>query len=325
MQIGAYRIENPVVLAPMAGVTDAVFRKVCLDCGAGLAFGEMVASNPELRKTEKTKSRFAVSSTEEIPVIQILGADPFEMAEAALYAQNSGAKIVDVNFGCPARVVCGKACGSALMGDVKLATRILEAVKAATTILVTVKMRTGWDEEHKTVLELAKAAEEIGFSAVTVHGRTRRARFTGPVDYETIGKLAQELKIPVIANGDIDSGEKALAVMKETGAAGVMVGRASLGAPWIFREISDAIARKAPQEVTREEKRHVILTHWKEHCAMFGCSRHAVRMFRKHALWYLSAFAGGRAVAQTIFGLDDAESVTRVLEEFLTKDSLWIA
>lgn len=325
MQIGAYRIENPVVLAPMAGVADAAFRKVCLDCGAGLAFGEMVASNPELRKTEKTKSRFAVSAAESIPVIQILGADPSEMAEAALYAQNSGAKIVDVNFGCPARVVCGKACGSALMGDVKLATRILEAVKAATTVPVTVKMRTGWDAEHITVLELAKAAEVIGFAAVTVHGRTRKARFTGPVDYETIGNVVRELNIPVIANGDIDSGDKALDVMKETGAAGVMVGRGALGAPWIFREISDAIAGKASQDVTQEEKCEVILSHWKEHCAMFGQSKHAVRMFRKHVLWYLSAFNGGRDVAKTIFGLDDAESVTRVLEEFLTKDSLWIA
>lgn len=325
MQIGAYRIENPVVLAPMAGVTDAVFRKVCLDCGAGLAFGEMVASNPELRKTEKTKSRFTVSAAESIPVIQILGADPAQMADAAFYAQNSGAKIIDVNFGCPARVVCGKACGSALMGDVKLATRILEAVKAATTVAVTVKMRTGWDEEHKTVLELAKAAEEIGFSAVCVHARTRKARFTGPVDYAMIGKVVRELKIPVIANGDIDSGEKATRVMKETGAAGVMVGRASLGAPWIFREISDAIAGKASQEFTQKEKRKVILSHWKEHCAMFGQTKHAVRMFRKHALWYLSAFTGGKEAAQTIFGLDDAESVTRVLEDFLTKDSLWIA
>ncbi len=325
MQIGAYRIENPVVLAPMAGVADAAFRKVCLDCGAGLAFGEMVASNPELRKTEKTKSRFAVSSSEAIPVVQILGADPAEMAEAALYAQNSGAKIVDVNFGCPARVVCGKACGSALMADLKLATRILEAVKEATTVPVTVKMRTGWDAEHQTVLELAKAAEEIGFSAVTVHGRTRKARFTGPVDYETIGKVVRELKIPVIANGNIDSGAKAVRVMKETGAAGVMVGRAALGAPWIFREISDAIAGKAPQEVTQEEKRELILSHWKEHCATFGSTKHVVRMFRKHVLWYLSAFAGGRDAAKTIFGLDDAASVTRVLEDFLTKDSLWIA
>lgn len=321
MQIGAYCIEIPAILAPMAGVADAAFRKVCLECGAGLAFGEMVASNPELRKTEKTKSRFAVSLAEAIPVIQILGADPSEMAEAAFYAQNSGAKIVDVNFGCPARVVCGKACGSALMGDVKLATRILEAVKAAATIPVTVKMRTGWDAEHITVLELAKAAEEIGFAAVTVHGRTRSARFSGAVDYAMIGKVVREIKIPVIANGDIDSGEKALRVMRETGAAGVMVGRASLGAPWIFREIADALTGKAPHKVTQEEKRKVILKHWREHCNAFGTTRHAVRMFRKHVLWYLSAFAGGREVAKTIFGLDCGESVTRVLEDFLTKDS----
>ena len=325
MQIGAYRIENPVVLAPMAGVTDAAFRKVCLDCGAGLAFGEMVTSNPGLRRTEKTKSRFTVSVAETIPIVQILGADPGEMAEAALYAQNAGAKIVDVNFGCPARVVCGKACGSALMADVKLATRILEAVKTATTVPVTVKMRTGWDEKHVTVLELAKVAEEIGFSAVTVHGRTRKDRFIGPVDYAMIGKVVRELKIPVIANGDIDSGAKAIEVIKETGAAGVMIGRAALGAPWIFREIADAIAGRLSHAVTIEERREVILRHWKEHCATFGSTKHAVRMFRKHVLWYLSPFVGGKEVAQAIFGLDDAESVTRVLENFLTKDSLWIA
>lgn len=324
MQIGAYALENPVVLAPMAGVADVAFRSVCLSCGAGLAVGEMVASNQLLRKTAKTERRYRVSSAEKIPVIQILGADPGCMADAASYAESCGAKIVDVNFGCPARVVCGKACGSALMADVPLAVRVLQAVRNAVSVPVTVKMRTGWDAEHKTVLELAKAAEEIGFSAVTVHGRTREQRFSGQVDYETIAEVASLISIPVIANGDIDSGAKALRVMKETGASGVMIGRAAWGAPWIFREIADVLARREARAVTLEEKRRIILAHWQAHVSEFRSEPEAVRSFRKHVLHYLNPFPEGKVAAQRIFKLDKADLVRRALEEFF-QERLWTA
>ena len=324
MQIGDYALSSPVVLAPMAGVTDAAFRRVCLSAGAALAFGEMVESNPQLRTTEKTERRFHVSATEAVPVVQILGADPERMAEAAHYAELCGAKIVDVNFGCPARLVCGKAAGSALMADVALAVKILEAVKGAVSIPVTVKMRTGWDARHKTAEEIALAAEESGFAAVTIHGRTREAKFTGPVDYETIARVAGVLKIPVIANGDIDSGEKARRVLQLTGASGVMIGRAALGAPWIFREVSSALTQEAEESVTQEQKHEMILLHWREHLKEFGTGLNAVRTFRKHLVRYLAPLAGGKEALQEILALQDAEGVGKAIKTFLESEQTWI-
>ncbi len=324
MQIGDYALSSPVVLAPMAGVTDAAFRRVCLSAGAALAFGEMVESNPQLRTTEKTERRFHVSTTEAVPVVQILGSEPERMAEAAQYAERCGAKIVDVNFGCPARLVCGKAAGSALMADVAEAVKILEAVKGAVSIPVTVKMRTGWDARHKTAEEIALAAEEIGFAAVTIHGRTREAKFSGPVDYETIARVAGVLKIPVIANGDIDSGEKARRVLELTGASAVMIGRAAIGAPWIFREVSSALTQGTEEGVTQEQKHEMILLHWREHLKEFGTGLNAVRTFRKHLVRYLAPLTGGKEALQGILGLQDAEAVSKAVRTFLESEQTWI-
>lgn len=317
MQIGPYSLENPVVLAPMAGVADAAFRKICLECGAGLAVGEMVQSNPLLRGTPKSESRFRASVDEPIPVVQLLGADPAAMADAACYAVSCGAKIVDVNFGCPARIVCGKACGSALMADVDLAQEIMQAVREAVSVPVTVKMRLGWDETHQTVFELARAAQDIGFAAVTVHARTRQARFSGPVDYEAIARVVECVSVPVIANGDIDSGEKAAYVLHRTGAAAVMIGRAALGAPWIFSQAADALAGRPVRAVSKETRRDIVLKHFDEHMRQARGSRtHAVFSFRKHAVRYLQSLPQGKEKARRILAQTDADVVRELLNEF---------
>lgn len=210
MQIGPYQLAGNLVLAPMAGVTDAAFRVICLRHGAAYAVGEMAASGSHLLHTEMTRRRYTCDPRERFAVVQILGADPAEMANAAALAQECGAAMVDVNFGCPARVVCGKACGSAVMRDPKLAGDILRAVASAVTIPVSVKMRTGWDEDMKTSVEIAKMAQDAGFCLVTVHGRTRAQRFTGTVNRIDIAEVVRAVQIPVIANGDVTNPGEAL-------------------------------------------------------------------------------------------------------------------
>lgn len=287
MQIGSFLLPSDVILAPMAGVTDAPFRAVCRTLGAGLAVAEMVSSKPELIQTEKTVRRYAVDPEDPFPVVQILGSDPEQMAQAARRAEEGGAAAVDVNFGCPARVVCGKECGSALMQNEKLAGAILHAVKAAVSIPVTVKMRTGWNAEHKNALTLASIAQDEGYSAVTIHGRTRADRFVETAEYDTIAAAATALCIPVVANGDIVSAEKALEVKEKTKAAALMVGRASYGNPWIFREIRAALkGEPLPALPGREEVVRVMHEHAVRHFAYWGEGLSAVRSFRKHALWY---------------------------------------
>lgn len=318
MQIGPYCLKNPVILAPMVGVADAAFRKTCLQCGAGMAVGEMVRSDFNLRGTVKSESRFRTDSSEPIPVVQLVGADPASMADAARYAVSCGAKIVDINFGCPARIVCGKACGSALMADVELAEQILQAVRDAVSVPVTVKMRLGWDKNHLTVFELAHAAQDIGFAAVTVHGRTREARFSGPVDYAAIGRLAGELSIPVIANGDIDSPEKALCVLRETGVAAVMIGRVSLGAPWIFGQVAEALSGRPVTPISRAARRDIVLRHFDEHMRQAPVSRtKAVFSFRKHAVRYVLPLEQGQEKVRRILRESDENVVRELLSEFL--------
>ncbi len=318
MQIGPYSLVNPVILAPMAGVADAAFRGICLECGAGLAVGEMVQSDPLLRGTAESERRFRASDAEAIPVVQLLGSDPQAMADAARHAVRCGAKIVDINFGCPARIVCGKACGSFLMADTALAERIMAAVYEAVSVPVTVKMRLGWDKAHQTVFELARAAQDIGLAAVTVHGRTRQARFTGPVDYEAIGRLAASLSIPVIANGDIDSAQKVVRVLRETGAGAVMIGRAALGAPWIFTETADALAARPITRLSAKARRDIVLRHFDEHMRQAqGSRKKAVFSFRKHVVRYLLPLPQGKEKVRRILAEQDEGVVRELLSEFL--------
>ena len=316
MRIGSYALASPVILAPMAGITDAPYRRICLEQGAGLVVSEMVSARDDLRGTDLSRRRYEPDAWNPVPVVQLLGADPRAMAEAARYAQDAGFAVVDINFGCPARKVCGKACGSAIMGNEPLAREILEAVAKAVDVPVTVKMRTGWDGSHRNAIELAKAAEGAGFAAVTIHGRTREDLFRGTAEYRTIARAVRELSIPVVANGDIDGPQKALQVMKQTSAAGVMIGRAACGNPWLLGRIGTVLLGGAdPGEPDRKTAGRTVLRHLRYHLKYWGEGLAAVRTFRKHAGWYLARF-GGSGIAAELMKEQDAAAVCRMLEDF---------
>ena len=286
MQIGPYRIEPNVVLAPMAGVTDKPFRQLCKRLGAGLAMSEMTISDPRFWQTEKSLRRMDHEG-EPAPVgVQIAGTEPAMLADAARYNVDHGAQIIDINMGCPAKKVCNAWAGSALMQDEALVARILDAVVRAVDVPVTLKIRTGWCAGHRNAPTIARIAEEAGIAALAVHGRTRDQHYTGTAEYDTIAAIKAALSIPVLANGDIDSPEKALAVLRHTGADAVMVGRAAQGRPWIFREIAHFLAtgeHLAPP--TLEEIRDILLGHLDALHAFYG-EVSGVRIARKHLGWY---------------------------------------
>lgn len=282
MKIGNYHISSPYVLAPMAGVTDLPFRKICRRFGAGLAVSEMVNANPELWETEKSQLRLIYKGELSPVSAQIVGYDPEMMAAAAQFSVENGAEIVDINMGCPAKKVCKKAAGSALLQDEPLVAEILKAVVAAVDVPVTLKIRTGWDRENKNAVTIAKMAEEIGIQALAIHGRTREDRFLGEAEYETIAKVKEAISIPVIANGDIDSLEKAEQVLKMTKADAIMIGRGALGNPWLFRSLIE----RQPYLPTNEERYQVILEHISALHHFYGAEK-GIRVARKHLLWYL--------------------------------------
>ena len=238
VSIGPYRLPNPLILAPMAGVTDQPFRRLCRRLGAGMAVAEMVTSDTRLWQSRKTQQRLIHRDESEPRSIQIAGADPQMLADAARANVQLGAQIIDINMGCPAKKVCNKAAGSALMRDERLVAEILAAVVAAVTVPVTLKIRTGWDHDNRNALRIAKIAEDAGISALAVHGRTRADLYTGQAEYDTIATIKQALSIPVFANGDIDSPRKARQVLDYTGVDALLIGRAAQGRPWIFREIN---------------------------------------------------------------------------------------
>ncbi|HSV80772.1 MAG TPA: tRNA dihydrouridine synthase DusB [Ramlibacter sp.] len=297
MNIGPYRLANNVFVAPMAGVTDRPFRQLCRAFGAGYAVSEMVTSRRELWNSLKT-SRRADHAGEPGPVaVQIAGTDAQMMAEAAAYNVQRGAQIIDINMGCPAKKVCNKWAGSALMQDEPLALAIARAVVQACEphgVPVTLKMRTGWSREHRNALALARAFEDAGIRMLTVHGRTREQGYGGEAEYETIAAVKAAVRIPVVANGDIVSPRKAREVLAATGADAVMVGRAAQGRPWIFREIAHFLAtgeQLAPPLVA--EVRRALLGHLQDHYALYG-EFTGVRSARKHIGWYVKALPGGR-------------------------------
>ncbi len=286
MQIGPYRIEPNVVLAPMAGVTDKPFRQLCKRLGAGLAMSEMTISDPRFWQTEKSLRRMDHEG-EPAPVgVQIAGTEPAMLADAARYNVDHGAQIIDINMGCPAKKVCNAWAGSALMQDEALVARILDAVVRAVDVPVTLKIRTGWCAEHRNAPTIARIAEDAGIAALAVHGRTRDQHYTGSAEYDTIAAIKAALSIPVVANGDVDSPEKALAVLRHTGVDAVMVGRAAQGRPWIFREIAHFLAtgeHLAPP--TLEEVGDILLGHLDALHAFYG-EASGVRIARKHLGWY---------------------------------------
>jgi tRNA-dihydrouridine synthase B len=286
MQIGLHRIDPPVILAPMAGVTDKPFRQLCKRLGAGLAMSEMTTSDPRFWHTEKSLRRMDHDGEPDPIGVQIAGTEPDVMAAAARYNVDHGAQIIDINMGCPAKKVCNAWAGSALMRDEALVARIVAAVVAAVDVPVTLKIRTGWDATHRNAASIARIAEDAGIAALAVHGRTRDQHYSGTAEYDTIAEIKARLSIPVIANGDVDSPEKAAAVLRATGADAVMVGRAAQGRPWIFREIAHFLGtgeRLPPPPL--DQVRDVLLGHLRDLHAFYG-EQSGVRIARKHLGWY---------------------------------------
>jgi tRNA-dihydrouridine synthase B len=283
--IGPYRVDGHALLAPMAGVTDLPFRRLCRRLGAALAAGEMIAADERLWGTAESRRRRDHTDEPEPRVVQIAGGDAEAMADAARRNVDAGAQIVDVNMGCPAKKVCNKDAGSALLRDERTVAAILDATVRAVDVPVTLKIRTGWAPDQRNAVTIARIAESAGIRALAVHGRTRACRFNGKAEYETIGAVKRAVRIPVLANGDIDSPHKAIAVLRATGADGVMIGRAAQGRPWIFREVAallEGIVR-APPPVT--EVRDIMLTHLRDLYEFYGAEP-GVRIARKHIGWY---------------------------------------
>jgi len=319
MHIGSHVLPNNLFVAPMAGVTDRPFRRLCKKLGASYAVSEMVTSRKELWNSLKT-SRRANHDGEPGPIaVQIAGTDAAMMAEAALYNMDRGAQIIDINMGCPAKKVCNKWAGSALMQDERLALQIIEAVVAVCVprgVPVTLKMRTGWCQAHKNAVSLARAAERAGVQMVTVHGRTREQGYGGRAEYDTIAAVKAALRIPVVANGDIDGPEKAQAVLRATGVDALMIGRAAQGRPWIFREIAHFLAtgqHRAPPLVV--EVKRLLLEHLEDHYALYG-EFSGVRSARKHIGWYVRALPGAEAFRARMNRLEDCRSQWQAVADY---------
>ena len=294
VRIGPYTLPNQVILAPMAGVTDRPFRQLCRRMGAGLVVAEMLTSDVRLWHSRKSRLRMLHEGDPEPRSVQIAGGDPQMLAEAARRNVELGAQIIDINMGCPAKKVCNKAAGSALMKDEQLVGQILDAVVAAVDVPVTLKMRTGWDHDNRNAVTIARMAEQAGIAALTVHGRTRVDLYQGEAEYSTIAAVREAVSLPLFANGDIDSPQKARAVLQATGADAVMIGRAAQGRPWIFREVEhflrtgEQLAAPTPAEV-----QDILLGHLQALHAFYG-DEMGVRIARKHVGWYLATLPGAR-------------------------------
>ena len=328
MRIGSYLIDPPVVLAPMAGVTDKPFRQLCKQLGAGLAVSEMTTADPRLWTTRKSLHRMDHVGEPDPVSVQIAGFDPAMLAEAARYNVDHGAQIVDINMGCPAKKVCNVYSGSALLQDEPLVARILDAVVKAVDVPVTLKIRTGWNRENKNGVAIAKIAEAAGIAALAVHGRTRADLYEGDAEYETIAAIKQAIAIPVFANGDIDTPMKAREVLDATGCDAVMIGRAAQGRPWIFREIShflatgETVAAPSPREV-----RDILIGHLEDLYAFYG-ELQGVRIARKHLGWYAKdrvENAAFRAVVNRAENASEQMRLTRDYFDALAADELPLA
>ncbi len=316
MRIGPYTLPNSLVVAPMAGVTDRPFRQLCRRLGAGYAISEMVASNPKLWGTDKSRRR-TDHDGEVAPIcVQIAGGDPDMMVAAARYNIERGAQIIDINMGCPAKKVCNAAAGSALLANESLVAAILTAVVRSVDVPVTLKIRTGPSPATRNALAIARIAEDAGVQALTVHGRTRACAFVGAVEYDSIAEVKAAVRLPVIANGDIDSPERARAVLRLTGADALMIGRAAQGRPWIFREIAHFLATGTHlPPPTVAEARALILEHLADHHAFYG-EETGVRIARKHLGWYTAALTGGDAFRRTMVTATSAAEQVRLVRRY---------
>ena len=319
MRIGPYALPNNLAVAPMAGVTDRPFRQLCKRLGAGYAVSEMVSSHPALRGTAKSMRRVDHDGEVAPIAVQIAGADPATMADAARYNVDRGAQIIDINMGCPAKKVCNVAAGSALLSDETRVAAILDAVVRAVDAPVTLKIRTGPAPAQRNAVRVARIAEAAGIAALSVHGRTRACAFTGAAEYATIAQVKRAVGIPVIANGDIDSPARAKAVLDATGADGLMIGRAAQGRPWIFREIAHYLAtgeRLPPPAV--EEVRGLIVAHLLDHYAFHGAET-GMRTARKHVGWYVERLDGGEAFRRAFNTCDSTAAQLAALHGFFDR------
>jgi tRNA-dihydrouridine synthase B len=321
VQIGPHLLRNNVFVAPMAGVTDRPFRQLCKELGAGYAVSEMAASNPRLWATEKSSRRTDHTGEMEPKAVQIAGADPQDLADCARFNVERGAQIIDINMGCPVKKVCNAWCGSALLQDELLVKQILDAVVGAVDVPVTLKFRTGWDRSHKNALNIARIAEDAGIAMLTLHGRTRADGYKGDAEYDTIASVKQSVRIPVVANGDITSPEKARFVLDYTGADAVMVGRAAQGRPWIFREIDHYLrtGTHLPAPYV-DEVRALMDEHLRAHYAFYG-DYLGVRTARKHIGWYVRDLEGGEQFRQKMNLLESTEEQLLAVDQFF--ESQW--
>lgn len=319
VRIGPYALPNQVILAPMAGVTDRPFRLLCRRLGAGLVVSEMVTSDVRLWNSRKSRLRLLHEGDPEPRSVQIAGGDPEMLAEAARANVALGAQIIDINMGCPAKKVCNKAAGSALMKDEALVARILDAVVKAVDVPVTLKIRTGWDRDNKNGIAVARIAEESGIQALAVHGRTRADLYTGEAEYDTIAAIKQAVSIPVFANGDIDSPQKARQVLDATGADALLIGRAAQGRPWIFREITHYLATGELLAVPGlEEVEQILLEHLAALHAFYG-EVMGVRIARKHVGWYLATLPGAREFRAQFNRLESTDAQCASVRQFFAE------
>ncbi|TEW51204.1 tRNA dihydrouridine synthase DusB [Psychromonas algicola] len=319
MRIGQYQLDNNLILAPMAGVTDRPFRELCREQGAGLAVSEMLSSNPRVWNSTKSKLRMDYHDESGIRSVQIAGAEPLEMANAARLTVELGAQIVDINMGCPAKKVNKKKAGSALLPHPDLVKAILESVVDAVDVPVTLKIRTGWDPESRNGLEIAQIAEQAGIQALTVHGRTRQCLFKGEAEYDTIKTIKENITIPVIANGDITSVEKAKYVLDHTGADAIMIGRGAQGAPWIFNDINHFLnTGQHAQGLAQMEITKILLKHVQALHVFYGDVM-GPRIARKHVGWYLQEQDKLGNFKRNFNAIESAHEQLNALENYLNQ------
>jgi tRNA-dihydrouridine synthase B len=317
--IGPYRLASPFVLAPMAGVTDKPFRALCRRFGAGLTTSEMTTADTSLWQSAKSRHRLDLDLAAEPVAVQIAGSEPGQLALAAKACVERGAQIIDINMGCPAKKVCRKLAGSALMKDEILVARILAAVVAAVDVPVTLKTRTGWDSENKNGVTVARIAEDAGIRSIAVHGRTRACRYAGEAEYETIARVKEAVSIPVFANGDITTLEKSLEVLRLTNADGLMIGRAAQGRPWIFRELLEGLDKcEKNTRLEKRELRDMMLGHLKDMHRFYG-EKTGVRVARKHLTWYCDNLASADEFRYRVVRVDSASEQLRLTKEYFDR------
>lgn len=316
MQIGNYQLDNKLILAPMAGISDLPFRQLCREHGAGMAVAEMLTSDTALWHSRKSSLRLPNEHETEPRSIQIAGTEPAQMAQAAQACVELGAQIIDINMGCPAKKVCKKAAGSALLKDELLVAQILQAVVAAVDVPVTLKIRTGWDHEHKNATQIGKIAEDSGIAALAIHGRTRADRFLGNAEYDSIAAVKQQIGIPVLANGDIDSPEKARFVLEHTKADGLLIGRAACGRPWLFAQIQHFLTHDSlPPAISIQQIRETLSLHLARMHQFYGATM-GVRIARKHIYWYIQDLPAAQQYRPLINQAQCPQTQLQILDQY---------